>query len=941
MLLYSGFRTITVDAGSAFYNLVVNASVTDQGAGFKIVNGLGRPNFVRLINNNSFAGPFTIDGLTVSAESPLALGVTNGATTVTNNGELFMYSTSITNETLNLSAGSTFTAQNDCSWYGPIILGGSATVKTFNSALFDLVGVISGTGNLTSTGAGRNRFSGGPANTYAGTTTVDSGILVLNHSGVAIPGNVVVNSGATLQLAASLQTSQSGDVLVNAGGLFEFSTFIDYMDTLRGAGQVDFGVNGWIYLGLNNGSSEFDGTFTGTGLAGGWTVGKTGTGTFILNGNSSYTAGITRLNNSLGAGKFIINGSQPLIPITVDNGCTLGGSGTVGTILANGIISPGNSPGILTSSNVTFSGTGHYIVELTGPNPGTDYDQLNVTGTNILANAVLTVVPNFTKPVPIGYQFVILKNNLSTPITGAFNGLAEGATISAGSYSFTISYVGGAGHDVVLTLKTIPGAVAGSTVSSGNGDHGLDPNGCNNLYLVVTNGTGTPMTGVTAVISTTTQGVLIGQPASAYPDIPAHGTGTNITAFQISTLPSFACGTTINLDLAVTTGASSFTAAFAQQSGEPSVVPSRYDNSTVTNIPDVGTVFSTNVVSGFAGPVLKVTVSMWLTHPIDSDLSLSLISPDGITVPLAMNTGAGANFGIACSPDGDRTTFDDAAATAITAASPPFMGTFRPQGTLASFIGGTANGNWRLEVTDSFAGSLGALRCWSLFLDGVNCGTGSGACDTCIPPIVDSVTPASPLQLDRRLRDGVTASCGLPKSFTAFGTVNNYHFNTYLFTNTSPADACVSVELQSTNDVMAALYLNTFVPSNIGSNFLADSGFSTAGGVTTCSGTIPAGANFVVVVNETSPNSGTLPFTLTLTGLPCPPPFLVIDPLIPTPNVHLHWPSWAGGYNLEATPSLFPSNWTTIPNEPIVVGNQYNVTNAETPVSRYYRLHKP
>jgi subtilisin-like proprotein convertase family protein len=372
------------------------------------------------------------------------------------------------------------------------------------------------------------------------------------------------------------------------------------------------------------------------------------------------------------------------------------------------------------------------------------------------------------------------------------------------------------------------------------------------------------------------------------------------------------------------------------------VVPSRYDNSTVTNIPDVGTIFSTNVVAGFVGPVLKVTVSLWLTHPIDSDLSLSLISPDGISVPLTINTGSGANFGSSCSPDGNRTTFDDGAATAITAVSPPFIGTFRPQGTLSSFIGGTANGNWRLQVTDSFAGSVGALRCWSLFLDGVNCGTGSGACDTCIPPIAASISAASPVQTNRWNRELVVSSCGLPKAWSGFGnTGTNYHYNAYTFTNTSAVDACVSVELQSASDLMAALYVNSYDPTTISNNFLGDAGSSTGGGLTTFSATVPAGATCIVVVNEVNQGSGTQPFTLTVVGLPCPPPFLAIDPLIPTPNVHLHWPSWAGGYNLEATPSLFPSNWTIIPNEPIVAGNQYNVTNAETPVSRYYRLHKP
>ena len=171
----------------------------------------------------------------------------------------------------------------------------------------------------------------------------------------------------------------------------------------------------------------------------------------------------------INAGTVKINGNQSQSPVTVANGATLGGSGTVGTIAANGIISPGNSPGILNSSNVTFTATGNFTVELTGPNPGVGgYDQLNVTGTVSLATATLTVIPAFTTPVSIGQQFIIINNDLSDAITGTFNGLANGSLFSAGGYTFRINYAGGTGNDVVLTLWGVPGnTVTLNAVSQG------------------------------------------------------------------------------------------------------------------------------------------------------------------------------------------------------------------------------------------------------------------------------------------------------------------------------------------------------------------------------------------------------------------------------------------------------------------------------------------
>ena len=968
--------TITVNGGTCNINGTGSVQLGAGPCGINVTNGTlnvypsvqGTASITKtgggnlyLYGANTYTGLTTVSQGYLWAENNLALGTTNSGTIVGNGASLVLDgSIGITNEALTLNGpgpggiggyGSLDVETGVHTWAGPIINNANSTLDAWSGgSQLHINGPISGAGGLElfSGGGGTQYFEGAAANTYAGLTTVDAGCtLQLNKSpGIAsVPGNLVVNNGATVRLGGYEQTANTADVLVNGGGLFDFSTFNTYFDTLHGTGTVNFGVLGWIYLGLNNGSSEFDGTFTGTGYAPGWTVGKTGSGTFTIGGNSTYTAGITHVL----AGKVVINGSQPQIPVTVDPGSTLGGSGTVSTILANGMISPGNSPGILNSSNVNFSSTGNFTVELTGPNPGVGgYDQLNVAGTVSLANATLTVVPAFTTPVALGQQFVIINNDLADAITGTFSGLPQGSTITVSNYKFTISYVGGDGNDVVLTLTSIPGGVAGSTVTSGNGSHGIDPNDCNNLSLVITNTTGTPMTGINATLSTTTEGVLITQPYSPYPNVAANGQATNTTPFQISTLSDFVCGTAINLQLSVDSSLGSFTMNFVLQSGEPAGAPSRYDVTGNVAIPDIGTVDSTNVVSGFTDtPLEKVVVSLYLTHQYDSDLTnISLISPDGTTVLLSSaNGGSGQNYGSGLTPDSLRTTFDDAAATPITSGVAPFVGTFRPQSPLSAFIGNaTPNGTWHLHIADGFGGSLGTLRGWSLFLYGTSCSTGSGICDVCMPVISDAITASSPVQTNRWFREDVVSSCGAPKAWDGFGdTGPSFHYNAYLFTNTSGADACVTVELQSSSDVMAAIYLNSYDPTTISNNFLGDAGDSTVdyGGTTTFSSTIPAGAPFIVVVNEVVQNSGTQPYTLQLSGLPCPTPTLNIQPVTPS-QARLYWSTAAGGYLLEGQSNLVSSAWATVTNEPIVNGGNYNVTNsAVNPTNQFYRLHKP
>lgn len=143
----------------------------------------------------------------------------------------------------------------------------------------------------------------------------------------------------------------------------------------------------------------------------------------------------------------------------------------------------------------------------------------------------------------------------------------------------------------------------------------------------------------------------------------------------------------------------------------------RFDNDTSQEILDSPTVDSMIEVAGAAIPT-AVRVSLYITHEYDGDLDIFLEGPDGTSVELSTDNGPGdQDFGTACSPDSARTTFDDGASTAIVDGTAPYVGSFQPEGTLSSFAGLPANGQWTLHVDDDGAGDVGTLHCWSLHFD--------------------------------------------------------------------------------------------------------------------------------------------------------------------------------------------------------------------------------
>jgi subtilisin-like proprotein convertase family protein len=124
-------------------------------------------------------------------------------------------------------------------------------------------------------------------------------------------------------------------------------------------------------------------------------------------------------------------------------------------------------------------------------------------------------------------------------------------------------------------------------------------------------------------------------------------------------------------------------------------------------ITDRGTTYSSLTISDVPGVITDINVKVNLTHPYDGELYLTLLSPGNTPIILSnYQGGSGSNF--------TQTVFDDEAATAISAGSAPFTGSYRPYFNLSQLDNISPNGTWRLRMDDALAGNVGTLLSWSL-----------------------------------------------------------------------------------------------------------------------------------------------------------------------------------------------------------------------------------
>lgn len=250
----------------------------------------------------------------------------------------------------------------------------NSTVELSQATSGTFVGVIDGSGSFTKSGAGSVTLSG--ANTFSGLTDVQAGALVYGVANALGSGDVQV-SGGTLDIATFTDTV--GTVTLTSGSI------VGTTGVLSGTA---YDARGGSISAILGGS--------GAGLT------KSTVDTVTLSGINTYT-GVTAVN----AGTLKVDGSIAASSgVGVADGATLGGSGAVSVISGAGLVSPGNSPGILTATSIDPSTGMDFAFELTAtgsPNYGSATNSVNdVLRLTAGAPSLTALSPNNTVNVYFG-----------------------------------------------------------------------------------------------------------------------------------------------------------------------------------------------------------------------------------------------------------------------------------------------------------------------------------------------------------------------------------------------------------------------------------------------------------------------------------------------------------------------------------------------------------
>jgi autotransporter-associated beta strand protein len=389
---------------------------------------------------------------------------------------------------------------------------------------FTLSGNIAGSGAVNKVGSNTVTLSG--SNSYTGVTAVGAGVLVLNSVN-ALPGGIG-STGGTSNLALGWSGQPNDGVVGLTSGTFarNYGSNTNQVLMQYGGGFAAYGAGVAVNLGgasgtlpwgqsnflndpaailvlgadsathaidfqnplnlstaatrtikVNNGSSEVDAIMSGVisnPNSGGLT--KTGLGTLALTAANTYS-GTTSVN----AGTLLVSGSiVNSSGVTVNSGATLGGSGRVSAITGAGLVSPGNSPGILTATSADLSSGLDFAFEFTQAGEptwssttasGNDLLRLTNTTTPLVGTAGSSNVFNIyfasIGETYLGGLFTDKTSSFESTISGAtFNYFVQdvsGTTLFSGTSYSALD----AGQVTRSTVQVSSATFTGGTVNNG------------------------------------------------------------------------------------------------------------------------------------------------------------------------------------------------------------------------------------------------------------------------------------------------------------------------------------------------------------------------------------------------------------------------------------------------------------------------------------------
>ncbi|GEM_PF-4789618 len=295
--------------------------------------------------------------------------------------------------------------------------------------------------------------SGGGTVTVQGTPSGNAIGIILAGSTAGTQPHITSSGNADVTIISDTMVFDGGGTSQIGGG----TGIVNLRQLTNGRGIALGGVDSGSGVGLTDGELDFV-------IASVVNIGNANTGSFQV---APSTISQTKTINIIAP-----------VGLSVQSFGDLGIFGTItGVTTSTGTIRPGASPGVINSiGNFTMNPGSGFVVEFGGTTPGNganNYDQLNVTGTVNITNAVLTTASFGGFSPTTADSFVIINNDGVDAVIGMFAGMPQGHPIpnfAGNGLAGVIRYDGGDGNDVVIQTRLSPTSanvgLAGRVVTS-------------------------------------------------------------------------------------------------------------------------------------------------------------------------------------------------------------------------------------------------------------------------------------------------------------------------------------------------------------------------------------------------------------------------------------------------------------------------------------------